>query len=273
MDPKPIREREPKTMAGQIPTKGVQPKNSTPRKTPAKKAPVKTPGKVIAKVRDDKPKTLTLAQAEALTAAIKKADDNLATKIVASFTGRIWEAYGLKDWGEYAAQHLGEAQIIARAVRKTLVPQLAKARISNRAIAAGLGADEKTIRNDLAEHKKVENEVRNNSAPDAEPPLDVEITNMQNGSDNDEHAGMRLGADGKWQPENKPQQEPKAPDLVGAANKIAKALEAVRIRLGSLLDKAIDSEHQSAVDDALRQAVIDFHDEAGYLLPEPEPAV
>jgi hypothetical protein len=270
-------------MAGQIPTKGAPGQ----RKSTATKAPAKAPGKTIAKAADDD-KVLTLAQAELLTTAIKKADDNLANKIIASFTGRIWEAYGLKDWAEYAAQHLADAQISSQ-LRKALVPQLVKARMANRAIAAGLKVNEKTIRNDLAEAKKAEDELRNNSA-DQEPPLDVdeasdsEVTNGSNGSAADEgelrnnsavddHAGMRQGSDGKWRPESKPPQEPKAPDLVGIATKIAIDLDAVRIRLDKIIDASRATEHERAVEDALRQAASDMRDSVEDLLTELEPAI
>lgn len=260
-------------MSSQIPVKGPM-----GQRDPAKNAPVRA----IAKVADEK--ALTLAQAEALTAAINKADDNLATKLVASFRGRIWEAYGLKDWGGYAAQHLGETRIISSSVRKALVAKLASAQLSNRAIAAGLGTDEKTIRNDL-KARKAEEQVRNNSAPDQEP-LDVnevpdsELTNGTNGSTVDDgHAGMRQGSDGKWQPESKPPQEPKTPDLATAAKKIATDLVSLRIRLDLLMGR--EDYSWEGVSGALATPIGDFIDSlaedcAGLIrdrLPEPEPAV
>ena len=239
-------------MATVIPTKGAPgQRKRTPRKPLAKKAP----GKSVA-VQDTKlPGDLTKAAAQRLTDKIKSGITGTIQLLFDAMEGRVWIPLGYKDWPTYLAEELGGAPLqLPTLKRREAVEQFVAKGWSTRAIAAATGTGKSTIKDDitavqLAGTRTVERE----PDLDGEPPLDVpEVPLPEPRTVN--------GLDGKgrtYQPPNS-QPKPEALDIVVAAKKVAKALEADIVKLTALYDRDDYEENQAAVDTTLQTVLGDF---------------
>lgn len=112
---------------------------------------------------------LTADEARALTDQIKVRAQALLALIVRAFKGRVWIALNYRNWDDYCAHELPGLRV-PREEREELVASLLEEGMSKRAVAAGLGVSEGTVRNDV-------NASAQNYAPDSEPgePIDAEI--------------------------------------------------------------------------------------------------
>ena len=66
-----------------------------------------------------------------------------------AYTGHVWLAMGCESWDDWCETELGGFRPQA-ALRREIVAELAERRITNRSIAEAVGADERTVRRDLA---------------------------------------------------------------------------------------------------------------------------
>lgn len=98
-------------------------------------------------VVDARAATERLARA---VAQIEDAWENLVAAAVAAHDGRVWVALGYGSWSEYWAAEIGEPGRIPTRVRQAITAKLAEAGLSSRAIAPVIGADQKTVINDLS---------------------------------------------------------------------------------------------------------------------------
>jgi hypothetical protein len=94
-------------------------------------------------------KILTIEEVDAKELTIKTALGVAAEEMTALWRGRAWEVKGYSTWTEYLK---GSGLTVAWAdasTRQGIVADLRKEGMSTRAIADAVGADDKTVRNDL----------------------------------------------------------------------------------------------------------------------------
>jgi transcriptional regulator with XRE-family HTH domain len=95
---------------------------------------------------------LDIVAARALTEKISKAYGNLASLVVEAVNGRIWDAFGRKDFAEYCQEELG-SNLAKYTVdqRYEIADALRFHGLSQRKIAGVLGVSQTTVAKD--EHK------------------------------------------------------------------------------------------------------------------------
>lgn len=252
-------------MALTIPTKGAPgQRKPTARKAPAKKAP----GKALAVVKDPKqPSDLTKAEAQKLTDKIKAGVTNTIKLLDDAWEGRVWIPLGHKTFPDWINQELGGAPLqLATLKRREAVQELVTNGWSTRAIAAATGTGKSTIEDDIAKQQLAGNrpvETKPDLDGDKEPPpLDVDEAPLPGP---EPLPATRTGLDGKQHPAKQPNSLPKPeiPEIVVAAKKLAKALEADTVKLCALYDRDDYEEHRAAVDLVLEVPIGDFLTLAG----------
>ncbi|NGO73180.1 hypothetical protein [Streptomyces boncukensis] len=93
----------------------------------------------------------TAEQARALTDRIRIAVDGTWQLITEAYTTRAWAALGYDSWDAYCTAEFGQTRLkLPREERQEAVVSLRDSGLSTRAIAVATGADQKTVRNDLA---------------------------------------------------------------------------------------------------------------------------
>jgi hypothetical protein len=126
---------------------------------------------------------LTHAEARALTKKIKACAEQMWDLIIQAYLGRVWLAYGHRDWHEYCAKEFSGCRMkIPAPERGQIHLAMRKAGLSIRAINAATGYSINTIRQDL---KRCGVQVYQTATPDEEPPID-EVTPVP--LDDDERA-------------------------------------------------------------------------------------
>ena len=93
---------------------------------------------------------LTPFEARELTDEIRQTLTLGHDLLIRAFTGRAWTALGYATWDAYCAGEFSEARMVRldREQRREIVAEMREAGMSNRAIASGLGVDERTVRRD-----------------------------------------------------------------------------------------------------------------------------
>jgi hypothetical protein len=190
-------------VAGQIPVKGVQPKSTPTKRTPAKKA---APGKAVAKVAKPEEKSdFTPAEAKKLTARIKKNTEGVFEDIKKAYLGRIWIAMGHKSWDEYLDKNYeGVPLALPRERKKEALQSLAAAGFSSRAAAAATGTSQRVAARAAAEARNRVTDPAPSGEPNGSPEvIDVppeDITEVPDGASEstpEAEEQRRIGADGK----------------------------------------------------------------------------
>ena len=95
----------------------------------------------------------TPAKARALTDRLVKNATAAVELFIEAYNGRIWLAYGYESWQQYLDAELGELRPrLPKPQRLEITGRMkAEAKMSQGAIAAALGVDQKTVSNDLKE--------------------------------------------------------------------------------------------------------------------------
>lgn len=125
----------------------------------AEKAADKAAGSEVAvrEAPEAKPVTekssFTPAKARALTDRLVKSATNAVELFIEAYNGRIWLAYGYESWQQYLDAELGELRPrLPKPQRLEITGRMkSEAKMSQTAIAAALGVDQKTVSNDLKE--------------------------------------------------------------------------------------------------------------------------
>ena len=128
------------------------------------------PSKAIAKVEDG-PKLMTEKQARAVTDQIRTGLGKTLDLIKKAFDGQAWkvlqhgtEGRPYKDWDEYVKAEFADIPLtLPRAKRKETVVSLHSLGWSTRAIAPVVGADNKTVHNDIKEAEAAAPTVENST--------------------------------------------------------------------------------------------------------------
>lgn len=162
-------------------------------------------------------------------------------KVIAEklYFGRAWIALGYESWDDLCAVELGGSLSLPRSEREEFHVELAESGMSNRAIAAVTGVDEKTVRND----RKAGAE---NSAPEPPDP-DDEIVDAEIVEDTPEPAVANnvIGIDGKKYPTPKPAADRRRTPITKTAERLAYDIELMARRVRRFAE---DDRVRSTVD-------------------------
>jgi hypothetical protein len=253
-----------------------------------KKAPAKTPGKIIAKADDRLPTDLTKAKAASLTKKIQTGVENVIDLLHEAYIGRVWIPLGHKDWDEYIEKEFGSAPLaLPRTKRKATVQNLTDRGWSTRAQATALGVDQSTVARDQQAAATDANasvaptpESRKDNVIDAEfseIPEGQEVDGLPEPTDPEPGSERTVtGLDGKERTVSaKPQREQKRPDVIAEARKLATKFDNLLQAADDFYDEFPGAATNEEVRTILTQKVsymLDFA-KVRYLLPEPEPAV
>jgi hypothetical protein len=157
---------------------------------------------------------LTAAEARALTDRIRGTLTIAHDLIASAYTGRAWVALGYESWDAYCAGEFTEARMVRleREQRREIVASMRSAGMSTRAIASGIGVDQKTVVNDLRSGEE-------SSSPEQGHRVDV------------------IGQDGKTYtpPPSRPTPAPSAPQRRALTDSFFDAV----FDLGKVLDRVI----------------------------------
>lgn len=125
-----------------------------PKRKRAKKAELEV---AEAKPVEEK-SAFTPARARALTEKLVKNATTAVELFIEAYNGRIWLAYGYESWQQYLDAELGELRPrLPKPQRLEITSRMkVEAKMSQGAIAAALGVDQKTVSNDLRELRGAE---------------------------------------------------------------------------------------------------------------------
>lgn len=259
--------------------------NTGPKTAAAKKAPAKkAPGKAVAKVTKPEEKSeFTPAKAKAHTEKIKKSATSTFDMIVEAYKGRIWLALDHKSWDEYCDKEFeGVPLALPREKKKQAIQALrSEGKMSTRAIAAATGTSQSTVSRNITDPAPTES----NGSVASGNVIDVEAEEVPDGTEEfvsgtgEPEPQTVVGTDGREMNVSNIGKQPAVVNIVSAARTIAKDLEAVRIRLDSLLSRddyeensvAVQGTLETAVGDFIDTLVDDFADLISERLPETEP--
>jgi hypothetical protein len=111
---------------------------------------------------------LDATEARALTDRIRQTLTISHDLITAAYSGRAWVALGYDTWDAYCGGEFESSRMVRldREQRREIVADMRSTGMSTRAIASGLGVDQKTVVNDLHAGEEL-------SSPDAAPPRNI----------------------------------------------------------------------------------------------------
>lgn len=95
---------------------------------------------------------LSHSEAQNLTDRIRQKLEETWTLIQQAYHSKAWKALGYSSWDDYCTTEFADSRLrLPRGERREIVSSLHSSGMSQRAISSVLGADPKTVRNDLRE--------------------------------------------------------------------------------------------------------------------------
>lgn len=117
--------------------------------------------------------------ARRLTDRIKVAVEGTWHLIEEAYLSRAWSALGYTSWDDYCTREFGTSRLrLPREDRQEVVASLREIGMSTRAIAAGIGVQQKTVVNDLQQVKSL-----TSPAADGSSRHDLDAVLLENGID------------------------------------------------------------------------------------------